>query len=107
MAHSQKRFSEAVKKGRAPSPALGRYQGVGSARAPAQGVARPVPSQNMRTAIGAVQISIYKSQFDHVIQAGLSATGAKSLSEFETLLERVVDCQSGNAGPAQDEGTSV
>ncbi len=49
----RKQFSEAVKKREAPL-GLGRYEHVRSAPAPANGVARPMPSENVRTALVAI-----------------------------------------------------
>ncbi len=49
MTAARKQFSEAVKR-----PGAGRYQSLRSASLPAAGVARPAPSQQLRTAIGAV-----------------------------------------------------
>lgn len=50
---ARRQFSETVKR-REPQLGLGRYQQVQSAPPPANGVARPVPSQNVRTALVAI-----------------------------------------------------
>jgi hypothetical protein len=53
MSTARKQFSEAVKR-RQPQIGLGRYQQVDRAPPPANGVARPPPSLNVRTALVAV-----------------------------------------------------